>query len=137
MKVDQKRKVVAEFSTQDQAIRKLVEQNLEPLLRLASLSSLQISTGHLESAGGAVRSTAQFDLRIAHGEGVDKQAEIPKLKKEIERLTKDIESKQARLADQVFLSKAPAKIVAELKTTLSERQIEHQKLLDRLKQLDS
>jgi valyl-tRNA synthetase len=137
MKVDQKRKVAANFATPDPAIRKLVEQNLEPLLRLASISSLQISTGHLDSAGGAVRSTARFDLRIAYGEGVDKQAEILKLKKEIERLAKDIESKQKRLADEVFLSKAPAKIVDDLKATLAERQIEHQKLLDRLRQFES
>ena len=135
MKLDQKRRVAANFSTADPAIRKLVEQNLEPLQRLASLSALQISTGHLDSAGGAVRSTAQFDLRIAYGEGADKQAETAKLKKEIDRLAKDIESKQKRLADQVFLSKAPAKIVDDLKATLADRQIEHQKLVDRLKQL--
>src|SRR4029077_16585515 len=63
MKLDQKRRVGANFSTGDPAIRKLVEQNLEPLQRLASLSVLQISTGHLDSAGGAVRSTPQLDFR--------------------------------------------------------------------------
>jgi valyl-tRNA synthetase len=137
MKLDQKRKVAASFSTQDPAIRKLVEQNLEPLLRLASISALQISTGHLDSAGGAIRSTARFDLRIAYDDGVDKQAEILKLKKEIERLAKDIESKQKRLADEVFLSKAPAKIVDDLRSLVAERQIEHEKLLDRLRQFES
>ena len=137
MKLDQKRRVAADLSTGDQAIRKLVEQNLEPLLRLASLSALQLSTGHLDSTGSAIRSTAQFDLRIVYGEGVDKLAEIAKLKKEIVRLAKDIESKQMRLADEVSLSKAPAKIVDDLKTTLAARQIEHQKLLDRLRQFES
>jgi valyl-tRNA synthetase len=137
MKLDQKRKVAASFSTQDPAIRTLVEQNLEPLLRLASISALQISTGHLDSASGAVRSTARFDLRIAYGDGVDKQAEILKLKKEIERLAKDIESKQKRLADEVFLSKAPAKIVDDVKAMLADRQMEHEKLLDRLRRFES
>jgi valyl-tRNA synthetase len=83
-----------------------------------------------------MRSTAQFDLRIAYGEGVDKAAEIAKAKREIERLAKDIESKQSRLADEAFLSKAPPKIVDELRATLAARQIEHQKLIDRLSQLD-
>jgi valyl-tRNA synthetase len=137
MKLDQKRKVAASFSTQDPAIRTLVEQNLEPLLRLASISALQISSGHLDSASGSVRSTARFDLRIAYGDGVDKQAEILKLKKEIERLAKDIQAKQKRLADEVFLSKAPAKIVDDLKAILAERQIEHEKLLDHLRQFES
>ena len=51
-----------------------------------------------------MRSTAKFDLRIAYGDAMDKEAEIARLRKEIERLAKDIESKKARLADQTFLS---------------------------------
>ena len=136
MKVDQKKKVAADFSTNDPAVRELVESNLEPLLRLANLSALHISAGHLHAKGAAVRSSAQFDLRITYDEAVDKQAEIARLKKEIERLAKDIESKKTRLADATFSSKAPAKIVEDLKATLAAREIEHQKLLDRLSQLE-
>jgi valyl-tRNA synthetase len=136
MKVDQKKKIAADFSSADSAIRTLVQQNLNPLLRLASLSALQISSGRLDSAGAALRSTAQFDLRIAYGDTIDKNAEMIRLKKEADRLAKDIESKKSRLADEVFLSKAPAKIVDDLKATLASRTIEHQKLLDRLAQLE-
>jgi valyl-tRNA synthetase len=135
MKVDQKKKVPADFSTSDAAVRKLVESNPEPLLRLANLSGLAISSARLDSTGAAVRSTARFDLRIGYDEAVDKQVEISRLKKENERLAKDIESKKARLADETFLSKAPAKIVEDLKATLAAREIEHQKVLDRLSQL--
>ncbi|HYL46995.1 MAG TPA: valine--tRNA ligase [Candidatus Limnocylindrales bacterium] len=135
MKLDPKRKVAADFSSNDAAVRQLVEQNLDAILRLANLSALQISSGHLEAAGAAIRSTAQFDLRIPYVEAVDKQAELARLKKEIERLTKDIESKKARLADDTFLNKAPAKIVEDLKSTLASREIELQKLLARLRQL--
>jgi valyl-tRNA synthetase len=136
MKVDQKKKVAADFSAKDEAVRQLVHSNLEPLLRLANLSALQISAGHLDATGAAVRSTAQFDLRIGYDDAVDKQVEIVRLQKEIERLTKDIDSKQARLADATFLSKAPTKIVGDLKATLAARGIERQKLLDRLSQLE-
>ena len=136
MKLDPKRKVAADFSTGDSGVRKLIEDNLDPLLRLASLSGLQISSGHLDATGAAVRSTALFDLRIAYGDTVDKPAEIARLKKEIDRLAKDISSKQARLGDETFLSKAPAKIVDDLKATLAGRQLEHAKLLDRLKQFE-
>jgi valyl-tRNA synthetase len=136
MKVDQKKKIAADFSSADPAIRTLVQQNLDPLLRLASLSAFQISAGRLDSAGAALRSTAQFNLRIAYGESIDKQAEIARLKKDIERLARDIESKKARLADEAFLSKAPPKIIDDLKATLAQRIIEHQKLLDRLAQLE-
>ncbi|MFZ1974544.1 MAG: valine--tRNA ligase [Candidatus Acidiferrales bacterium] len=136
MKVDPKKKVAADFSSGDVAVRKIVEQNQDPLLRLANLVSLGISAQRLDPEGAAVRSTANYDLRIAYGDAVDKTAEIARLRKEIERLAKDIESKKARLADETFLSKAPAKIVEDLKATLAGREVEHQKLVERLKQLE-
>jgi valyl-tRNA synthetase len=135
MKLDPKRKVAAEFSSSDAATRRLVAGSLDPILRLAALSALDVSAAHLDSTGAAVRSTAQFDLRIAYGEGIDRQAEIAKLNKEGERLAKDIESKKNRLRDDNFRSRAPAEIVRTLEATLAERQIEHQKLVERLKQL--
>jgi valyl-tRNA synthetase len=135
MKIDQKKKVAAEFSSKDTGVRGLVERNLDALTRLASLSELQVSSGALAGEGAAVRSTAQFDLRIAYGDTVDKPAEIAKLQKEIERLAKDIETKKTRLADETFTSKAPAKVVDDFKATLAAREAEYQKLVERLKQL--
>jgi valyl-tRNA synthetase len=135
MKIDQKKKVAAEFSSKDAGVRGLVERNLDALTRLASLSELQVSSGALAAEGAAVRSTAQFDLRIAYGDTVDKPAEIAKLQKEIERLAKDIETKKTRLADETFTSKAPAKVVDDFKATLAVREAEYQKLVERLKQL--
>jgi valyl-tRNA synthetase len=82
------------------------------------------------------RSTARFELWVPQEEAVDRVAEIARLKKEAERLARDIESKKSRLADEAFLSKAPAKIVDDLKATLASRTIEHQKLLYRLAQLE-
>jgi valyl-tRNA synthetase len=135
LKIEQKRKVPAELSSEASLIRSLIESNREPLMRLALLSDLQVSSGTLNSEGAAVRSRAQFDLRIAYGDAVDKPAEIAKLRKEIERLAKDIETKKARLADETFTSKAPAKVVDDFKATLAARETEYQKLVERLKKL--
>ena len=135
MKMDPKKKVAAEFSSKDAGVRALVQGNLDALARLASLSELTVSSGALASDGAAVRSTAQFDLRIAYGDAVDKPAEIAKMQKEIERLAKDIETKRARLSDETFTSKAPAKVVDDFKATLAAREAEYQKLVERLKQL--
>jgi valyl-tRNA synthetase len=103
---------------------------------LATLSELAFSSARLDPSGGAIRSSSQFDLRIAHGAGVDKDAELARLKKEVERLAKDIESKKNRLADDTFRQKAPAEIVRGIETTLAERRVEHQKLIERLAQLE-
>ncbi|HEY7825837.1 MAG TPA: hypothetical protein VIC00_03385, partial [Candidatus Acidoferrales bacterium] len=110
--------------------------NRDALLRLGALSSLEIISGRLNSEGGAVRSNAQFDLKIIFGDAADKTTEAPKLRKEIERLAKDIASKRARLADDSFRAKAPAEIVRAMEATLGEREIEHGKILERLKQLE-
>ncbi len=136
MKVDPKRKVPAEIFIANTWDRKLVEANLDPILRLSNLSALTTLSVPPDANGGAIRSTARFDLRIGYDEAVDKQVEIARLKKENERLAKDIASKKARLTDETFLSKAPTKIVEDLKATLAGREIEFQKLLERLKQLE-
>ena len=136
MKVDPKKKVTADFSAESPYVRHLVTSNLDPILRLANLAGLRIASQRLDPAGAAIRSTANYDLGIAYDEAVDKQVEIARLKKEIERLAKDIESKKARLADETFLSKAPAKIVEDLKATLAGREVEYQKLVERLKRLE-
>jgi valyl-tRNA synthetase len=135
MKLDPKRKVAADFSTRGVMLRNLVQENRDPLLRLASLSELRVSSDHLDPANAAIRSTAAFDLRIAFGETVDKAAEVARLSREIDRLAKDIESKQKRLADESFTTKAPAQVVDSLRATLVERQLEHKKLAERLAQL--
>jgi len=136
LKLDPRRKVAAEFFATGPMRRSLAQENLDAILRLASLSELRIMEGHLEASGGVVRSTAAFDLRIAYGDAVDKQAEVARLKKEIDRLAKDIEAKQKRLADQNFLSKAPEKVIDALRATLEERQLELRKLRERLRQLE-
>jgi valyl-tRNA synthetase len=136
MKFDPKRKVAAEFSSIDAAVRALVEENREAILRLAALSGLGISPHHLPAQGGAIRSSAQFDLRIAYAAAIDLASELARVRKEKERLARDIESKEKRLGDELFRSRAPKDIVRGLETTLAERRVEYEKLSERLAQLE-
>ena len=75
--------------------------------------------------------------RIAHEGTVDVRAEVARLRKEKEKLARDLESKQNRLADQAFRSRAPEDIVRGLETTVQARQVEYQKLAERLAQLEN
>jgi valyl-tRNA synthetase len=136
MKLDPKKKVAAEFSSMDAAVRNLVKANGESIARLGILSELKFSAERLPQAGGAVRSTAQFDVRIADAETVNVAAEKARLKKEIEGLQKAIASKEKQLADDTFRSRAPEKIIKGLEATLAQQRIELQKLQDRLDQLE-
>jgi valyl-tRNA synthetase len=135
MKLDAKRKVAADYTVQNPYARELIQSNLEPIRRLAVLSEFRLSAGRLDPAVGVMRSTPLFELLIAFGEGIDRVAEIARLKKDIERLEKDIEFKRGRTQDEEFMKKAPKQVVENLGIAMVERQIEQKKLKERLAQL--
>jgi len=136
MKIDPKRPVAADISSPDAAVRSTVAQNRDAIVRLAILSDLHLSAQRVDSPDGTLRATARFDLRITHGETLDVPAELARLAKEKDRLERDIESKRARLSDDSFRSKAPAKIVQQMEATLEERRVELGKVIERLAQLE-
>jgi valyl-tRNA synthetase len=135
IKLDLKRKVRGEIFVANNFRRNLVESNLSTIMRLAGFSELQVLSSPPTSAGGIVRSTGEFDLHIHAAETRDVQAEIAKLKKEQERLKKDIEAKKMRLADNTFRERAPNDIVRGLEATIAERQSEYQRIVSRLTEL--
>jgi len=136
LKLDPKRRVAADFKAADPEIREVLEENRGLVLRLGMLSDLRFSEAKLEPTVGPVRSSPQFELQIAYGQTVDLGAELARLRKEKERLARDLDSKQSRLADESFRSRAPAEVVRQLETTFAERQTEFTKLTERLAQLE-
>jgi valyl-tRNA synthetase len=137
LKLDPKKKVTADFTTNDPGTRELVRANCGAIERFAVLSELRIvPRQQFDAKNGAVRSTATFDVRIAYSDTVDVAAEKARLKKEIEGLQKAIASKEKQLGDETFRSHAPEKIIKGLEATLAEQRIELRKLQDRLSQLD-
>jgi valyl-tRNA synthetase len=135
-KLDPKKKVVAEFSSADARVREAVAKSLDGIMRLGALTELKVSEWKLEQAGGAVRSTARFDVRIAHVETVNPTVELARINKEIEGLQRAIASKEKQLGDETFRSRAPQKIIAKLEASLGEQKVELQKLMERLNQLE-
>jgi valyl-tRNA synthetase len=136
MKVDPKKKVAAELSVTDRDARTSIESNREAIMRLGMLTDLKIGEQRLAQTGGAVRSSAEFDLRIEYTETVDVAAESAKISKNLEGLRKAIGSKERQLGDETFRSRAPEKIIRGLEATLAEQRIEMQKLTERLDQLN-
>ncbi len=135
--LEPRKKVAAEFSSVDEETRDVIEAKRDGIARLAALSELKISAGHLPQAGGSVRSTAHFDVRIAFAaDTVDVAGESARLRKEIEGLEKAIASKEKQLGDATFRSRAPEKIVRTMEATLTEQKLELQKLRRRLEELD-
>ncbi|MGH9747339.1 MAG: valine--tRNA ligase [Candidatus Acidiferrales bacterium] len=133
-KIDPRKQLTGWVLPLDPSYATLIEQQ-KAFVAVMANTNIHIVTA-LNPSKGPVYSTGQYQYQLEVGQAIDKTSEIARLKKEAERLAKDIESKKSRLADETFLSKAPPKIVDDLKATLAARQIELQKLLDRLKQLE-
>jgi valyl-tRNA synthetase len=137
MKLDTKAKLQPRLTVRSDYIRSIVEQNIDTISRLGSLLPITFVTRPFDSTKGIIRSTRDFELFIGYEAAFDVTAEVARLRKELDRLTKDIASKQQRLEDQTFRSRAPEHIVKGLETTLAERQTEFDKLGERLAQLQN
>jgi valyl-tRNA synthetase len=136
LKLEPRRKVVADCFIQNPPARDLIKANKAHIERLAILSELHLVSASLDPTSGVMRSTALFELRISYEEGIDKSVEIARLKKEIDRLEKDIQAKQERHGDLDFRNKAPQHVVENLRVTMVENQLKQEKLKAQLEQLE-
>jgi valyl-tRNA synthetase len=73
----------------------------------------------------AIRSTPDFDLVLAVPEA---QTDPARQQKEREQLEKNIANSERQLADEVFLSKAPQKVIDSIRTKLSDYKAQLAKL---------
>jgi valyl-tRNA synthetase len=143
LKIEPKRKVAAEFYSAAAEIKGVVQRNLDGIVRLAVISELKFVDAAIPQ-GAAMRSTVRFDVRIdataaatnVNARVIDASAELAKIRKEIERVDKDIASKERQLGDETFRSRAPEKIIRGMETTLEERRVELKKLRERLGQFE-
>ena len=136
MKLDMKAKLQPQLRVADDSIRSFIERNCDAIERQANVSRPSFAAEAFDPSRGVIRSSKDFELFIAYGETFDVQGERLRLRKELDRLNKDITSKKSRLADETFRSRAPEHIVKGLESTLAERRTEFAKLGERLAQLE-
>ena len=94
---------------------------------LRRLSGITFTHGEVPKAG-PVRSTPAFDLSIDVPAGA-MEAQKKRIAKEIEQLEKNILNSKRQLSDDVFLGKAPAKVVDSIRAKLAEYEAQLAKLL--------
>jgi valyl-tRNA synthetase len=83
-----------------------------------------------------LRHTARFDARIAYTEA-DVAAELKRLRKEKEKLEKELNGMRARLADQQFREKAPEEVVRGLEKRQAELTSKLEKITHLLNALEA
>jgi valyl-tRNA synthetase len=134
-----KERLTGELSITDPEAVEFIRENWERIEQLANLSASLVSTPS-DAAFAAVKTTPRYDMRISYSISADAvlvtaDEERARLSKEIDRLSKDVESKRARLADEQFRSRAPAAIVETMEAALAHRQAELEKLSARLSEI--
>ena len=82
------------------------------------LAGVTLTIGEVPKSG-AVRSTPDFDLSLDVPQG-QQEAQQKRLIKERDQLLKNIANLKRQLSDEVFLGKAPEKVVESLRAKLLE-----------------
>jgi valyl-tRNA synthetase len=120
--LDPKQLLQGMISGTDDAIAVAVS-HAQPIQRLALLS---LEPGETPKSG-AVRHSSNFDLSIdvPHGQ---LEARRKRLEKERDQLQKNIANSRRQLSDDVFLGKAPAKVVDSIRIKLAEYQSQLDKI---------
>ena len=97
---------------------------------IQKLAGLSLQPGETPKTG-AIRSTAEFTLAFNVPAG-QMEAQRRRMEKEREQLEKNILSSRRQLSDDVFLGKAPAKVVDSIRGKLADYEVQLAKLLESL-----
>jgi valyl-tRNA synthetase len=122
-KLDPKQQLSGTLYSRNSALE-AAERHGEAIQKLANVK-LAFQAG-VAPKTPAVRSTAQFDLVLEVPEA-QQDAQRKRLEKECEQLAKNIANSRRQLSDEVFLSKAPAKVVETLRAKLAEYEAQYGK----------
>ncbi len=136
LKVEPKVKVPIEVFAHEPEIRAMLEKNLGAVLldRPANVEKIAFVESSLANLPGA-RSTSRFDVHAIYEKKIDVAAERERLRKELEKIEKQLASAQARLGDEQFLKKAPAQVVEGLRKQAEEGAMLKEKTVAKLKEL--
>jgi valyl-tRNA synthetase len=136
LKVEPKVKVPIEVFADEPHIRKLIEENQGAILgdRTANVEKITFVASPLAKQAGS-RSTARFDVHVIYEVKVDLTVECERLKKELERINKGIESGQRQLGNEQFRTKAPASVVDNLRKQQEELAVLQEKTKSKMQEL--
>ncbi|WP_308368281.1 MULTISPECIES: valine--tRNA ligase [unclassified Microbulbifer] len=117
--------------------RQLLEQTRNLLTKLASLESTTCLKQGEPAPASATALAGDLELLVPMAGLIDVEAESARLKKEIDKLEKELVRVQGKLSNPKFVDKAPAEVVAKEKDKLAEMQSAQERLKQQLQALDN
>jgi valyl-tRNA synthetase len=134
LKVEPKVKVPIELFAHEPGIRKMIEQNHGAVERLGNVEKITFVETSLANRPGA-RGTARFDVHVLYERKIDVAAECERLKKELEKIERELTNNLKQLGNDRFLAKAPEKVVEGLRRRGQELIVLQEKTKSKLKEL--
>jgi len=119
LKVETKERVPLEVFVLEPEIRTLIAENRNALERLANVQEVRFADSSLEKLSN-VRHTARFDVRLDYEKKIDVAAERENAIRELGRIEKELENIGRQLANEGFVTKAPAEVVEKLRKRKEE-----------------
>ena len=134
LKVEPKVKVPIQVFAHEPEMRTMIEHNRGAVERLGTVEKITFVENSLAKLAGS-RSTARFDVHVIYERKIDVAAECERLKKELDKIERGINSGQRQLGNEQFLAKAPANVVENLRRQQQELAVVQQKTQSKLKEL--
>ena len=111
------------------------QQHQNTLQRLAKLESITMLAEDDAAPESATALVSEMKILIPLAGLIDKDAELARLNKDIERLTSDCSRVEQKLANKNFTDKAPAEVVAQQRQRLEESQTALTKLQQQINKI--
>jgi valyl-tRNA synthetase len=109
--------LLTKTSAQDQA---WLENNRLFLITLAKLESIEVLANETDAPESAVSLVGEMNILIPMAGLIDKDAELARLKKEIDRLQNEQSRLDGKLSNDSFIARAPAEVVAKEREKLQD-----------------
>ena len=139
MNIAPSRKLDCRIHCEDPATRAIIEQHQDMIVNLARLASLSFSTTPERPRASATAVVADLTIFVSLEGIVDLEKESDRLEKEIAKLTKEIDALTKKLANEQFVSKAPADVVDTVRQRQADTVEKQQRLqanLDKIRSVD-
>src|SRR5690625_230290 len=114
-----------------------LEENRPYLTKLASLESTTWLNPGDEAPVSATALAGQLELLVPMAGLIDKDAELARLGKEVNRLEQDIGRTEGKLSNANFVDKAPAEVVEKERVRLEELKSSLRKLQEQVQRIES
>jgi len=122
---------------EDQAERRFLEDQADYILKLVRGKSLEVTPPGAKPEGSAAAVVGSVEVFVRLKGLIDFDEEARRLGKEMEKIDKDIDRANRKLANEDFLTKAPAEVVQKEKDRLSELKEKRGKLAENLERVEA